>query len=191
MKIILKQDVKTIGKKDEIHEVSDGYARNFLFPRNLAAPADAAALNQARTKSEAKAHHEAEARAAAEELAAKIKGQVVTAKVKGGASGKLYGKVTGKEVAELLTALTGTEIDKKKVELPSAIKEFGSYDASVRLYAGVVAPFKLKVEELGLDVPEERFPGLLAEVKKQATAAGRLMSDDEFRQLVKRPAGAA
>ena len=140
MKIILKQDVKTIGKKDEIHEVSDGYARNFLFPRNLAAPADAAALNQARTKSEA--------RAAAEELAAKIKGQVVTAKVKGGASGKLYGKVTGKEVAELLTALTGTEIDKKKVELPSAIKEFGSYDASVRLYAGVVAPFKLKVEEL-------------------------------------------
>ena len=130
MKIILKQDVKTIGKKDEIHEVSDGYARNFLFPRNLAAPADAAALNQARTKSEAKAHHEAEARAAA------------------GASGKLYGKVTGKEVAELLTALTGTEIDKKKVELPSAIKEFGSYDASVRLYAGVVAPFKLKVEEL-------------------------------------------
>ena len=145
MKIILKQDVKTIGKKDEIHEVSDGYARNFLFPRGLAAPADAAALNQARTKSEAKAHHEAEARTAAEELAAKIKGQVVTAKVKGGASGKLYGKVTGKEVAELLT---GTEIDKKKVELPSAIKEFGSYDAAVRLYAGVVAPFKLKVEEL-------------------------------------------
>ena len=67
MKIILKQDVKTIGKKDEIHEVSDGYARNFLFPRGLAAPADAAALNQARTKSEAKAHHEAEARTAAEE----------------------------------------------------------------------------------------------------------------------------
>ena len=148
MKIILKQDVKTIGKKDEIHEVSDGYARNFLLPRGLAAPADAAALNQARTKSEAKAHHEAEARAAAQELAARIAGQTVSAKIKGGASGKLYGKVTGKEVAELLSKLTGTEIDKKKVELPSAIKEFGTYDAAVRLYAGISASFKVKVEEL-------------------------------------------
>ena len=148
MKVILKQDVKTIGKKDEIHEVSDGYARNFLFPRGLAAPADAAAMNQARTKREAKEHHEAEARAAAEALAAKIQGQTVTAKIKGGASGKLYGKVTGKEVAELLTRLVGTEVDKKKVELPSAIKEFGTYDAAVRLYAGVSASFKVKVEEL-------------------------------------------
>ena len=148
MKIILKHDVKTIGKKDEIHEVSDGYARNFLFPRGLAAPADAAAMNQARTKREAKEHHEAEARAAAEALAAKIQGQTVTAKIKGGASGKLYGKVTGKEVAELLTRLVGAEVDKKKVELPSAIKEFGTYDAAVRLYAGVSASFKVKVEEL-------------------------------------------
>ena len=148
MKVILKQDVKSIGKKDEIHEVSDGYARNYLLPRGLAAVADAGALNQARTKSEAKAHHEAEARAAAEALAAKIKGQTVAVAVKGGASGKLYGKVTGKDVADVLSKLTGTEIDKKKVEMPASIKEFGTYDANVRLYAGVVAPFKVKVEEL-------------------------------------------
>ena len=148
MKVILKQDVKSIGKKDEIHEVSDGYARNYLLPRGLAAVADAGALNQARTKSEAKAHHEAEARAAAEALAAKIKGQTVAVAVKGGASGKLYGKVTGKDVADVLIKLTGTEIDKKKVEMPASIKEFGTYDANVRLYAGVVAPFKVKVEEL-------------------------------------------
>ena len=150
MKVILKQDVKSIGKKDEIHEVSDGYARNYLLPRGLAAAADANALNTARTKSEAKAHHEAEAKAAAEDLAAKIKGQIITVKVKGGASGKLHGKVTGKDVADQLTRLTGTEIDKKKVEMPSNIKEFGPYDAQIRLHAGVVAPFKIKVEEIPL-----------------------------------------
>lgn len=148
MKVILKQDVKTIGKKDEIHEVSDGYARNFLLPRGLAAVADAGAVNQARTKSEAKAHHEAQARAAAEALAAQVKGKTVAIKVKGGASGKLYGKVTGKDVAEALSRQIGTEIDKKKIEMPSSIKEFGSYDASVRLYAGVTAAFKIKVEEM-------------------------------------------
>ena len=142
MKVILKQDVKSIGKKDEIHEVSDGYARNFLFPRGLAAVADADAVNTARTKSEAKA--------AAEELAAKIKGQIVSVKVKGGASGKLHGKVTAKEVAEQLYKLTGTEIDKKKIEMPASIKEFGSYDAKVRLHVGVVAAFKVKVEEAPL-----------------------------------------
>ena len=147
MKVILKQDVKNIGRKDEIHEVSDGYARNFLLPRGLAAPADANALNTARTKSEAKAHHEAEARAAAEALAARIKDRTVTIRVKGGASGKLYGKVTAKDVADALGKLVGAEIDKKKVELPS-VKEFGTVQAQVRLYAGVAAGFAVKVGPL-------------------------------------------
>lgn len=148
MKVILKQDVKNIGKKDEIHEVSDGYARNFLFPRGLAAVADAGALNVARTKVEAKAHHEAEARAAAQALADKIKDKTVVVKVKGGASGKLYGKVTSKDVADALSKLIGADVDKKKVEMQSNIKEFGNYDATVRLYQGVTANFKVKVEEL-------------------------------------------
>ena len=147
MKVILKQDVKTIGKKDEIHEVSDGYARNFLFPRGLAAPADAAAVNMARTKSEAKEHHAAEALAAAQALADKVKDKTVTLKAKGGASGRLFGKITAKDVAEALSKVAGTEIDKRKVELERDIKDFGTYSATVKLHPGVSAPFKVKVEE--------------------------------------------
>ena len=148
MKVILKQDVKTIGKKDEIHDVSDGYARNFLFPRGLAAPADAAAVNMARTKSEAKEHHAAEARAAAQALADKVKDKTVTLKAKGGASGRLFGKVTARDVAEALSKVAGTEIDKRKVELERDIKDFGTYSATVKLHPGVSAAFKVKVEEL-------------------------------------------
>ena len=148
MKVILKQDVKTIGKKDEIHEVSDGYARNFLFPRGLAAPADAAAVNMARTKSEAKEHHAAEALAAAQALADKVKDKTVTLKAKGGASGRLFGKITAKDVAEALSKAVGTELDKRKVELERDIKDFGTYSATVKLHPGVSAAFKEKVEEL-------------------------------------------
>ena len=90
MKVILKQDIKGIGKKDEIHEVSDGYARNFLFPRKLAAVADASAVNIARGKEAAADFHEAETVAAAKALAAKIEGKTVTIKAKGGASGRLH-----------------------------------------------------------------------------------------------------
>ena len=148
MKVILKQDVKTIGKKDEIHEVSDGYARNFLFTRGLAAPADAAAVNMARTKSEAKEHHAAEALAAAQALADKVKDKTVTLKAKGGASGRLFGKITAKDVAEALSKAVGTELDKRKVELERDIKDFGTYSATVKLHPGVSAAFKVKVEEL-------------------------------------------
>ena len=148
MKVILKQDVKGIGRKDEIHEVSDGYARNFLFPRGLAAPADAAAVNMARTKSEAKEHHAAEALAAAQALADKVKDKTVTLKAKGGASGRLFGKITAKDVAEALSKVVGAEIDKRKVELERDIKDFGTYSATVKLHPGVSAAFKVKVEEL-------------------------------------------
>ena len=147
MKVILKQDIKGIGKKDEIHEVSDGYARNYLFPRKLAAVADASAVNVARSKEAAADFHEAETVAAAKALAAKIEGKTVTIKAKGGASGRLHGKVTGKEVAETLAALAGAPIDKKKIELETKdIKDAGVFNGKVRLHVGVVASFKIQVE---------------------------------------------
>ena len=147
MKVILKQDVKSIGKKDEIHEVSDGYARNFLFPRGLAAEADATALNIAKTKNEAKAHHQAEALAAAKALAARIEGKTVEVSVKGGASGRTFGKVTAKDVAEVLSGMMGETIDKKKIELGRDIKEFGVYETMIKLCPGVSAKFKVNVKE--------------------------------------------
>ena len=141
MKVILKQDVKGIGKKDEIHEVSDGYARNFLFPRKLAAVADASAVNIARGKEAAADFHEAE------NVAAKLEGKTVVIKAKGGASGRLHGKVTGKEVAEALAQLAGSPIDKKKIELETRdIKDAGVFNGKVRLHVGVVASFKVQVE---------------------------------------------
>ena len=147
MKVILKQDVKSIGKKDEIHEVSDGYARNFLFPRGLASEADATALNIAKTKNEAKAHHQAEALAAAKAQAARLEGQTVEVGVKGGASGRTFGKVTAKDVAEVLSAMLGETIDKKKIDLGRDIKEFGVYETVIKLCPGVSAKFKVNVKE--------------------------------------------
>ena len=147
MKVILKQDVKGIGKKDEIHEVSDGYARNFLFPRKLAAVADASAVNIARGKEAAADFHEAENVAAAQAVAAKLEGKTVVIKAKGGASGRLHGKVTGKEVAEALAQLAGSPIDKKKIALETKdIKDAGVFNGKVRLYVGVTASFKVQVE---------------------------------------------
>lgn len=147
MKVILKQNVKNIGKKDEIHEVSDGYARNFLFPRGLAAVADSSALNVANSKAAAADFHEAENVAAAKAMAEKINGKTVTIQTKGGASGRLFGKVTSKEVAVELSKLAGAAIDKKKVELETKdIKDAGVYNAKVRLYTGVTAEFKVNVE---------------------------------------------
>ena len=148
MKVVLKQDIKSIGKKDEIHEVSDGYARNYLVPRGLAAEANAAAVNEVRTKAAAKEHHAAEELAAAKELAAKIKGQTVVIQAKAGSGGRLFGSVTAKDVAAALSRKLGVTVDKRKISLGvKEIKAFGSYTAEVRLHTGVSAEFTAKVTE--------------------------------------------
>ena len=147
MKVVLLTDVKSQGKKNDVIEVSDGYARNFLFPRKLAAVADASAVNIARGKEAAADFHEAENVAAAQAVAAKLEGKTVVIKAKGGASGRLHGKVTGKEVAEALAQLAGSPIDKKKIELETKdIKDAGVFNGKVRLHVGVVASFKVQVE---------------------------------------------
>ena len=147
MKVILKQDVKGIGKKDEIHEVSDGYARNFLLPRKLAAVADASALNIARSKEAAADFHEAENLAAAQALAAKINSRIVTVKAKGGASGRLFGKVTSKEIADALKAQHSVDINKAKLVLEEPIKSFGTYELKAKLGYDVTGTVKVTVSE--------------------------------------------
>ena len=146
MKVILKQDVKNIGKKDEIHEVSDGYARNFLFPRGLAAEADATALNLVRTKNEAKEHHAAEALAAAQQLAATIKDKTVVIKSKGN-GGRLFGAVTAKEVSEALAQQHGVNIAKTKLVLDEPIKACGGYQIKAKLGYEVVGTVSVMVTE--------------------------------------------
>ena len=133
MKVVLKQDVKSIGKKDELHEVSDGYARNYLLPRGLAVAADAAAVNEVRTKAAASEHHAAEELANAQALAKKLNGQIVA--------------ITAKDIAGGLSKLVGEPVDKRKIVLDGDIKNFGSYEVEVKVYPKVTAKLTVKVEE--------------------------------------------
>ena len=147
MKVILLCDVKGQGKKDQIINVSDGYARNFLFPQKKAIPADAKAQNELRGKEEAKQYKIEEDRKAAQELAAKIKDKEVQIKMGHGHDGRLYGSVTAKDIAEELGKLIGTTVDKRKINLKDAIKAYGKYDVELKVHPEVVAKFTVLVHE--------------------------------------------
>lgn len=147
MKVLLEQDVKGTGKKGEVVNVSDGFARNFLFPKKLAAPADASAVNAATIQKSAAAHRKFEASVKAREDAKKIDGAVVTIHVKVGENGKLFGGVTGKEVATALKEQKNFEIDKKKIALSDTIKTTGEYSAKITLYENTFAEIKVIVKE--------------------------------------------
>ena len=134
MKVVLLQDVKGQGKKDQIIDVSDGYARNFLFPKKLAAIADAKVLNDIKNKEAAKARRIELEKQAARETAAKLEGIIVKMKLTSGADGKLYGAVTTKDIAEALLDQYGIEVDKRKIVLDEAIKAYGTYSVDVKLY---------------------------------------------------------
>ena len=145
MKVILLQDVKGTGKKDDVVEVSDGYARNCLFKKKLAVEATAAGVNAINGQKKAAEFHKAEEVKNWRETAVSLKGKEVTCFVKCGENGKVFGSVTSKEIADKLQEL-GYEIDKKKIVLKDALKTVGVYDAEIKFLPDVSAKIKVKVE---------------------------------------------
>ncbi len=146
MKVVLLADVKGLGKKGELCNASDGYARNFLFPKKLAVEANATAMNELKNREESKAHHIAEERKAAQDIADKINGKEVVIKAKAGSSGKLFGAVTAKEIALAVKEAFGVEVDRRKMQVAD-IKQFGEYTAEVKLLNGITASLKVIVKE--------------------------------------------
>ena len=145
MKVNLLQDVKSVGKANEIVEVAEGYGRNFLLPRKLAKEATAANINQAKADVATAAHHAAVRKDEAVVLAAQIKKITVTVPVKIGTNDKMYGNVTSKDIADLLKQQTGLDIDKRKIELKTPVKGLGLHTAIAKLHPDVAAEFQVNV----------------------------------------------
>ncbi len=145
MKVILLCDVKGQGKKDQIVDVSDGYARNFLFPQKKAIAADAKATNELKNKESAQQFRISEDRKAAKELANKISGKEIEIVMGHGQDGRLYGSVTSKDIAEKLGALLGMEIDKRKIQLKENIKAYGNYSVEIKILSDIGAKFTVSV----------------------------------------------
>ena len=139
MKVVLLADVKGQGKKNDIVTVSDGYARNFLFPRKLAIEADAKILNEIKGREESLKHKIEVETAEAKALAAKMDTLLVKITASSGADGRLYGSITAKDISERLEADHGLVVDKRKIQLPTAIRAYGRYDLDVKLYTDVTA----------------------------------------------------
>lgn len=145
MKVVLLCDVKGQGKKDQIVEVSDGYARNFLFPQKKAIPADAKATSELKSKAEAKEYKISEDRKAAQALADKINGKEVEIVMGHGQDGRLYGSVTAKDIAEALKKLVGADIDKRKIQLKDSIRAYGKHSVVIKILGDISATFVVYV----------------------------------------------
>ena len=146
MKVILTQDVKGLGKKGDMVNAADGYARNFLFPRGLAAEANAQAMTEMKNREAAKEHKIAVDTQNAKDAAAVLEGKTVRISAKAGQNGKLFGSVTAKEVAEQLKKQYGVDTDKRKIAMED-IKAYGTYEAQIKLYSGIAASFYVQVSE--------------------------------------------
>lgn len=139
MKVILLTDVKSLGKKGEVVDVAEGYARNFLVPRKLATQADKGALAQLGSQQKAREKRDAQVLADAKELAQRLESAKVAVKAKAGGNGKLFGAVTNADVASAINDALAIAIDKHKIELKSSIKALGSYPVEIKLHKNVVA----------------------------------------------------
>ena len=145
MKVILLDNIKGVGKKDEVINAADGYARNYLLPKKLAVEANAENMSKLNNKKEAASYKKDVEKKSAEELAKKIKGIMLKIRVKAGENGKIFGGVTSKEISENLKTQYNFNIDKKKIELKETIKTLGSFNVPIKLFEGVVAQLKVEV----------------------------------------------
>lgn len=146
MKVLLLQEVRKLGKAGEIVEVSDGYARNFIFPKKLGVEATKAVLNDWKIKKDAEAARKAKEEAEAKATAAALSGKTITIKTKAGENGRLFGKVTAQDAAGAVEKQLGLKLDKKKIIVPDDIKSVGEYKISLRLMASAIAEINVKVE---------------------------------------------
>ncbi len=147
MKVILLQDVKGKGKKGQMLEVSDGYARNYMLPRKMAIEATADAVNTMRMNDKATQERIAREKAEAMETAKKLREMTVTVTAKGGGNGRLFGSITNQEIADALKAKTGIALDKRKIVIADAIKNVGTYTVTCKLGYEITAPLTVKIEE--------------------------------------------
>lgn len=147
MKVILLTDIKGKGKKDQILDVADGYAKNYLIAKKLAIPADNQALNELKSRDASKQYKYDQEKAAAQDLATKLNDTTVVLKRKAGVDSKLYGAVTSKEIVQQLMQDHSLEVDKKKLSLDAPIKAFGLYPIKVKLFTNITATLKVQVSE--------------------------------------------
>lgn len=145
MKVILQADIKGVGKKDEVINASDGYARNYLFPKNLAVPADKGNMDKLSAKKSSEEHRKELEKKEAVKISEKIEKIMLKLPVKTGENGKIFGSITAKEIAESLEKEYKIKVDKKKIALQEPIKILGKFNVEIKLYDGVIAKLKIDI----------------------------------------------
>ena len=148
MKVVLLADVKGVGKKGELINAAEGYARNFLLPRKLAKEANAQVMNELKNAEASKAFKIKTETEEAQKAASALEGKIVRITAKSGTGGRLFGSVTAKEIAQEIKKQFGVEIDKRKINLSGDIKAFGTYQFEIKLYTGITAKMSVSVSEI-------------------------------------------